>query len=219
MYKYKKQYRYKGYDYSRAGMYFVTICTKDRKMFFGKILGKYHDKFVEDAIVKLSKAGQIVKKCWLEIPHHFPFVRLDEFIIMPNHIHGIVIIDNKNTGTQNIAFKSKNKNTGTQNIAFKSKNKNTGTQDVAFLREYKNKFGPQLGNLSSIIRGFKIGVTKYANKNNIEFAWQSRFHDRIIRNEMELLNIRNYIINNPFKWMLDRNNIDELKEIDKILNN
>lgn len=85
-----------------------------------------------------------------------------------------------------------------------------GTQNLAFLPEYQNKFGPQSKNLSSIIRGFKIGVTKYVNNNNLEFAWQSRFHDRIIRNENELNHIRQYIFNNPLRWELDKNNLENL---------
>lgn len=128
-YKEAKQYRYKGYDYSQSGVYFVTICTWNKEMYFGDIVG-------------------------------------------------------------------------TQNV---------GTQDFAFLRTgYRNKFGPQLKNLSSIIRGFKIGVTKYARSNNIDFAWQPRFHNRIIRNENELNHIRQYIRNNPARWESDRNEPENL---------
>ena len=146
-------------------------------MFFGEVTGIYHNKFIKDAEVKLSEIGKIVKKCWLEIPRHFLFVTLNKFIVRPNHIHGIVII------------------------------KNAETQDFAFLRMgYKNKFGPQSKNLSSIIRGFKIGVKKYATINNINFIWQPRFYDRIIRNEKELNRIIKYIDENPLKWAMDRNN-------------
>jgi len=178
-YKNKKQYRYKGYDYSQDGFYFVTICTKNREFYFGDIVNKK---------INLSEIGKITEKCWLEIPNHFPFVKLDEYIVMSNHLHGIIIIENN---TQNV---------GTQNV---------GTQNFAFLR-YENKFGPQSKNLSSIIRGFKIGVTKYAKNNNIIFGWQSRFYDRIIRNNNELNRIRQYIINNTVKWELDRNNLENL---------
>lgn len=184
-YKNKKQYRYKNYDYSRNGFYFVTICTKNKFLFFGDMV---------DSKMKLSEIGKIVEKYWLEIPAHFPFVKLDKFVVMPNYIHGIVQIDNE---LQNAAF-------------------GVGTQNLAFLRgaphqcEYQNKFGPQSKNLSSIIRGFKIGVTKFAKNNNIVFAWQSRFHDRIIRNDDELNRIRKYIIDNPARWELDRNNGNDL---------
>ena len=83
------------------------------------------------------------------------------------------------------------------------------TQNFVFLQQGQcaNKFGPQSKNLSSIIRGFKIGVTKYANSNSINFAWQPRFHDRIVRNEKELNVIRKYISDNSAKWHLDRYNL------------
>lgn len=190
-FKTKKQYRHQGYNYDEDGYYFITICTKNRELFFGKI---------NNGEIKYSLLGEAAKKCWSEIPKHFPFTKLDEFVIMPNHIHGIIIIrheDNVAVGTQNFVFRSAGDVTG-----------NGGTQDFAFLREtvYGNKFGPQSKNLGSIIRGFKIGVTKFANQNNLFFAWQSRFHDRIIRDEDELNRIRQYIVDNPFNWLRDRNN-------------
>lgn len=186
-YKYEKQYRYKGYNYAENGFYFVTICTKNREIFFGNII-----KTLDNVFVELSKIGKMVKKYWLEIPKHFPFVELDEFIIMPNHIHGIILI---------------NKNVGTQNVGTRRNAKFCVPTDV-FLREYRNEFGPQSKNLSSIIRGFKIGATKYAKNNNIIFGWQPRFHDRIIRNDEELNRIRQYIIDNPLKWEIDRNYVE-----------
>lgn len=157
-------------------------------MFFGDVVaGK----------MRLSEIGKIAEKFWLEIPGHFPFIKLNKFIIMPNHIHGIIEIDNETVGAQNFV-----------------RLQTAGTQNLAFLRdergEYRNKFGPQSKNLSSIIRGFKIGVTKYAKNNNIIFAWQARFHDRIIRNSDELNRIRQYIIDNPEQWELDRNNLENL---------
>ena len=177
--------RLTGFDYSRDGYYFVTICTKYRIECFGSIM---------DAKMGLSLLGLATDECWRAIPKHFPFVRLDEYIIMPNHVHGILEIYN-NVG-----------NVETQNVASHTP---TETQNVASLRHdkpYKNKFGPQSKNISSIIRGFKIGVTKYAHQNGIPFMWQERFYDRIIRDERALYKIRQYIIENPAKWWRDRNN-------------
>ena len=177
-YKQCKQYRHKNYDYSQNGFYFATICTRNHQMFFGDII-KSGTECCPIYKMKLSEIGKIAEQYWQEIPKHFPFVNLDESIIMPNHIHGIIEIDK------------------------------VGTQNFVFLQtQYKNKFGPQSKNLSSIIRGFKIGVTKYANSNNANFQWQSRFHDRIIRNEKELYEIRKYISDNPAKWHLDKYNLD-----------
>ncbi len=160
-----KTCRYEGYDYSREGYYFITICTKHREMFFGDVV---------DGKMRLSEIGKIAKNCCLEIPDHFPFVQLDEYVVMPNHVHGILVIE--------------------YNI-------NVETQNFASLRGYKNKFGPQSKNLSSIIRGFKIGVKKYTIMEGVNFAWQERFYDRIIRNEKELNKIRQYIIDNPEKCL------------------
>ncbi|MDO8741608.1 MAG: hypothetical protein Q7J11_00495, partial [Candidatus Roizmanbacteria bacterium] len=154
--------------------------TKDREEFFGEIVNnKMH----------LSKIGEIVQKYWLEILNHFPFIGLDEFIIMPNHVHGIVNIKNVIPHVE------------TQNFASLQQAKPIKSQ---------NKFGPQSKNLASIIRGFKIGVKKYATIHKIDFTWQSRFYDHIIRNEKSFYYIRKYIKENPINWKDDRNNSEDL---------
>lgn len=183
--KYKiKSARLAGYDYSQNGMYFVTICTKDREEFFGEIK---NDK------IKLSEIGEIADRYWREISAHFPFIVVDVYQIMPNHVHGIIEIrQNQNMQTQHY---------------------NVETQNFAFLQKeelYKNKFGPQSKNLSSVIRGFKAGVKKYATKNDIQFAWQARFYDHIIRNDESLNKIREYIEINPKIWQRDRNNVENI---------
>src|SRR3989338_4369760 len=167
---YKNKYRIRSvrrdnYDYSQNGFYFVTICTKNREIFFGNIV---------DEDMELSELGLAANKFWLEIPRHFSFIKLDELIVMPNHVHGILQINNS-VETQNLV----------------SLHQQVGG--------YKNKFGPQSKNLSSVMRGFKIGVTKFVNDNNLIFGWQSGFYDRIIRDEDELSRIRQYIIDNPLK--------------------
>ena len=182
-YKSKKQYRRKGYDYSQDGFYFVTICTKNREMFFGEI---------ENEKMKLSDVGLIANKFWLEIPKHFKFVRLDEYMIMPNHIHGIIQIDNAeiDVGTGQCPVPTNTNKKIKQNIS---------------------KFGRVIPNsLSTIIGSYKSIVKKTTNEKlpNFGFTWQSRFYDRIIRNNAELNKIRQYIINNPIRWEFDRNNID-----------
>ncbi|MBT4722779.1 transposase, partial [Candidatus Falkowbacteria bacterium] len=84
-YKYHKEYRLKGFDYSKPGLYFITICTKNRICDLGKI---------EDSIMKLSEIGEIAEKFWIEISNRFKNVELDEFILMPNHLHGILKLTN-----------------------------------------------------------------------------------------------------------------------------
>lgn len=174
--KFKNKYRIesarlKGYNYSSAGAYFITICVKNRECLFGDVVnGK----------MEYSEIGEIAKQCWLEIPKHFSFVKLDEWIVMPNHVHGILFF------TDHCDNERRDAKFCVSTINAKTKN--------------GNSFGPQSMNLASVVRGFKIGVTKYARQNlKIDDIWQPRFYDRIIRNELELNHERDYIIENPTK--------------------
>jgi len=151
----------------------VTICTHQRECLLGEIM---------DGNVELSKIGKIAQECWFEIPKHFGDVQLDEFVVMPNHVYGIIIINQRiSVGTDyNLSLRRQNR---FRNVIVKS--------------------------LSYIVAGFKSGVTRKINRSrNIShpLAWQSRFYDHIIRNEAELNRIREYIITNPLKWELDREN-------------
>jgi len=168
--------RLSDWDYSENGSYFVTICTEDRKMFFGEIF---------DYQMYLSKIGKIANKFWLEIPQHFDFVNLDEFAIMPNHLHGVVDID------RSIDFSGRDaiNRVSTGGIT-KSKN-------------------PMLGeSLGRIIRWYKGRVSYEVNKKfpQINFSWQSGFYEYIIRGEKDLDKIRDYVINNSANWVEDKNN-------------
>ena len=127
----------------------------------------------------------MAQKFWVEIPNHFPFAFLDEFVVMPNHMHGIITIQ-----------KNENVNANVETLLAKS---------LPDKNPY-SKISPKKYSLSSIIRSYKSAVTKNAKKINPQFAWQSRFHDHIIRNEKSLHNIRNYIQQNPEMWHRDRNN-------------
>ena len=192
--KYKNKYRIpsarlQNWDYGWNGAYFITICTHNREHYFGKIINNK---------MELSEIGILAEKYWYEIPQHFPFVKLGEFVVMPNHIHGIIIIDKTNNGETTVVE--------TQNFA--------SLQQRQQRQQYqpplsKNKFGPQSQNLASIIRGYKIGVTKNAKKINPMWKWQSRYYDHIIRNEKSFQNISNYIINNPLNWNGDKFNNKE----------
>jgi putative transposase len=189
--------RLKNWDYGSDAIYFVTICTANRECYFGEIAETQN--LASPYQMEYSELGKIANQCWIEIPKHFPFVVLDKFVVMPNHVHGIIIIDKpmKKYGDGNV---------GVINHAIGGAI--VETQNFASLPYPQpvthNKFGPQSKNLASIIRGFKIGVTKYARTNNIKFAWQSRFHDHIIRNDESFQRISNYIMNNPSKWADDK---------------
>lgn len=166
--------RLKGWDYCSLGAYFITICTHNLQSFFGEI---------NNEELFLSKIGEIAKRSWLEIPNHFPFITLDSFVVMPNHIHGILIL-----------------------------NKIDVPNDVRVMIEEipteKNKqmsnISPKSGSVSTIIRSYKSVVTKNARKIDTSFTWQSRFYDHIIRSNKSFGNIQNYIEKNPINWDKDK---------------
>jgi hypothetical protein len=198
------------WDYSTDGIYFITICTAGDVHYFGQIV---------NAVMGLSELGWVAHNCWMEIPTHFPFVKLDVFVVMPNHIHGIVIVE-KN-GTPNFIGRD-NADCSEMNVAemqnfgldiTKGNEMNeVETQNFASLQvplptrrlKVNNTFGPQTKNLGSIIRGYKIGVKKYATFHGIEFSWQPRYYDRIIRNQEEYERVTHYIKNNVVQWEKDR---------------
>ncbi len=170
------------HDY-KDGSYFITVCTKNRKFYFGQIMNRE---------MVYSDLGRSAIDCLEQIPSHFPHVEIPVFVVMPNHIHAIIIINAlapTAVETQNLAFA--HSVVETQNFASLQRNGS------------KQKFGPQSKNLASVVRGFKIGVTKYANNHDISFAWQPRFHDHIIRNQHEMNHIANYIDTNVIRWKED----------------
>jgi REP element-mobilizing transposase RayT len=197
--------RLQTWDYASEAMYFVTICTWKKESFFGKII-ETPAQVVQLPLVEtrciaslrpdvptnemqLTEIGKIAHSEWLRTIELRPDMNLElgEFIIMPNHMHGIIIIgENK----------------------YNRFNPDRGLGKDAVHREYKklpdNKFAPQAKNLSSIIRGYKSAVTTYARIHSLEHAWQSRFHDHIIRSHAEYEKISNYIINNPSNWKTDK---------------
>ena len=204
MAKFQHQYRIssarlQNWDYGWNAPYFVTICTANRTWYFGCI---------QNDEMQFSETGKMAHTCWQEIPEHFPFVKLDVHVVMPNHVHGIIIIDKPDDGR---GVRDNAVDAGgiveTQNFAsLPPPSPSPPPQSPPPSSFPKNKFGPQSQNLASIIRGYKTGVTKFAGNNNIEFAWQPRFHDHIIRNDASYMRIRNYIINNPKKWDTDKFN-------------
>ena len=183
------------HDYS-GGAYFITICTAGRMHYFGEIA---------DGEIKFTEIGQYADKCLQEIPKHFPHVEVPLYVVMPNHIHAIIII-NEIVETQNLASRNgqteiPNGSNETQNFA-SLQSQNQPQNNTAHI----NRFGPQSKNLASVIRGFKIGVTKYARQRGIAFAWQPRFYDHVIRNHHEINRIAEYIGNNVTRWDLDELN-------------
>ncbi len=179
--KYKDKYRIastrlQNWNYGWNATYFLTICTKNRECNFGKII---------DHEMQLSEIGRLANKYWTEIPKHFPFVKLDTFMFMPNHVHGIIIIDKPNKGR---IVETPNLGVSTDNFV-----KNGGKNDKW-----------ESGNLGVIINQYKRICTINARKINSDFAWQSRYYDHIIRNESSFHRIKNYIMENPKNWNKDK---------------
>jgi REP element-mobilizing transposase RayT len=194
--------RLQSWDYGANGAYFITICTQKREHFFGEIANNE---------MQLNELGQLAEKYWIEIPNHFPFIELGNFVVMPNHTHGILIIDNNpndNMANGNMA----NGNMANDNVA----NDNVETRLIASLPPTEipptNKTGGFAGNknpmfhqnISRIIRWYKGRCSFEFRKIHADFAWQSRFHDHIIRNLESFETIQNYIANNPMNWGKDK---------------
>ena len=179
----RRSIRLKGYDYSRPGTYYVTICVHDRECLFGDIM---------DGEMHLNAYGKIVQTEWLKSSEIRNEIELDAYQIMPNHFHGIVIIRN---GTMN-------DDRGDRPIAPAWTNATPSSSIVpAFKMRTKS--------LSSLMAGFQSPVTSKINQlrgTPKQDVWQRNYFDRIIRNDKELNRIRKYIIENPMKWDLDKEN-------------
>jgi putative transposase len=189
---YKNKYRIesarlKNWDYSTEGCYFVTICTQGRNHYFGGI---------DNGAMMLSEIGKITEQFWREIPNHFPFVHLDEWVIMPNHVHGIIGIDKTMTTQPMESVETPNLGVSTMTAGFIVQTPNLGVST-----DWKP------GNIGVIINQYKRICTIQSRKTNPKFAWQPRFHDHIIRNNDELIRIREYIRNNPTNWDEDDLNL------------
>ena len=195
----RQSFRLQGYDYRNEGMYFVTICTKDRLPFFGKIV---------DNQMVLSDIGQIVYDNWYKIPQFSPHIVLDEFVVMPNHIHGILAIVQSVASLQCKDGTHCNDATNAAKNQFMSDISPKSGSISRVLNSYKGACSKQIKSVASLQCNDATGQCNDATKQCNDatgFAWQSKFHDRIIRNEEELYRIQHYIINNPKNWKNDEN--------------
>ena len=167
----RKSLRLSDYDYALPGAYFVTICTAERKNLLG---------FIEDDLMRKNTAGQIIQKMWEKIPIQYPDTKLDAFVIMPNHIHGIIIVGAQFIAPSFTSLSGKEPDAGVMNHA------------------------PTLG---SIIRSFKAKSARMIRQDFFpRFAWQRNYYEHVIRDDTSLNRIREYIGTNPLRWELDREN-------------
>ena len=164
----RRSVRMGGYDYSSCGAYFVTVCTDRRMNIFGSI---------KDGKMVLNEAGKIAEENWLEIPQHFPLVSLYEHVVMPNHFHGVLFIED------------------CRGTACRAHVRSFGKPDSSSLstvvRSYKSSVTKRINELCQML---DVPV------------WQRGFYEHIIRNDNEMYEIQMYIQNNPMQWELDEEN-------------
>ncbi len=169
---YKKRYRIdsiriKKYDYSNPGWYFITICSSKKQPWFG---------WCKNERVCLSKVGEKAYQFWQKIPEHNKNVDIGEFIVMPDHMHGIIRIKDRHKSRRDAPWRVC-----------------TGVQ------------GMVKGSLSVVVNQYKGSVKRWCNQNGFDnFKWQSNYYESIIRSEKHLFNVRRYIKNNPKKWFEKR---------------
>jgi putative transposase len=186
----RQSIRLKGYDYSQPGAYFVTICAWNKECLFGEIV---------DGEIILNKYGEIVMKCWEAIPSHFVNVECDEFVVMPNHIHGVIFINNCR-GEVSSPF--------SEVVAPNSKTK------TAPIHGRETSEGGETPPLRKITLGQIAAYFKYQSAKQINQirntsgtpVWQRNYYEHIIRDDRELQAIREYIRYNPLKWNEDEEN-------------
>ncbi|BBD64203.1 hypothetical protein NIES4072_21350 [Nostoc commune NIES-4072] len=199
--KYKGKYRIDStrlpaWSYASNAGYFVTICTDGKKCFFGEVV---------QGEMQLSQIGEIAQKVWYEIPNHFSNCQIDSFCVMPNHIHGILIINQiREEGVMNQIQEEDAMNQireeGVMNqIQEEDAMNRVSTRGDDQRGGVTGLFNPMLSknSLSKIVRWYKGRCTFEINQIYEGFRWQGRFHDNIIRDEFALDKIRQYIINNP----------------------
>jgi REP element-mobilizing transposase RayT len=228
----RKSIRLPGYDYSREGAYFITICTADREWLFGKI---------ENGEMHLNEFGKIVWKIWDETPSHFPHISMGEFVVMPNHVHGIIFInepaascvgarddvgarhavplhvanetmDGSNAMAEHVANETMDgSNAVPKHVANEPVDESqpmpVGARHAVPLRQTEQFGKPTVGTIPTIVRSFKSAVTKMINEQRSPIhtpIWQRNYWEHIIRNENSFKMISTYIINNPIKWETDK---------------
>ena len=189
--------RLKNWNYASDGWYFITICTKGRENIFG---------IIEHGTMILNQYGRIAEQCWFDLPNHYFNLILDAFVIMPNHLHGIMIIDN--TRETVLSVNGVGVETGLKPVSTDTQ-PNMNTQPQSDTQPNMNKQPKSSTNqhgLFEFVRALKTFSSRRMNElDNTagKSRWQLRFHDHIIRDKEELHRIQQYIFNNPSTWEKD----------------
>jgi len=184
----RQSIRLKGYDYSQSGLYFITICCYQRECLFGNIINSQ---------IILNNFGQLIKEEWLKSAEIRKEIEFDDFVIMPNHFHGIVIINqeiNSDFMKNDVDFQDNNVGAN-------------GRSPLQQIQSSRPKISMKPKSISSLIAGFKSATTKKINiiRNTPQNpVWQRNYYDHIIRNDESLARIREYVQNNPLSWENDQ---------------
>jgi putative transposase len=178
----RRSVRLRGFDYSRIGMYFLTICAFHRRSIFGELRGN---------IAVISPLGEIVKACWIEIPQHFPNVKVEAYVVMPNHVHGILTIHSKPLDA------------------------NPQDKTAAAVESFGK---PTPNSIPTIVRSFKSAASKRARQSGLsggESIWQRGYYEHVLRNTREYVEATNYILLNPARWTFDEDNEERKAIVDE----
>lgn len=186
--------RLPAWNYANNGVYFLTICTKGKECFFGEVV---------QGEMQLSQVGELARRLWGEIPHQFSNCDIDVFCVMPNHIHGILILNQAQMELVNSEGGVMNSDDGKENAMNIQED---AIHRVSTRGGVTGLFNPMLSknSVSKIVRWYKGRCTFEINRIYEGFGWQERFYDEIIRNQFALDKIRQYIIDNPINWERDR---------------
>ncbi len=196
----RKHLRLPEYDYAQEGVYFVTVCTKGKVCLFGNVV---------DGKMVLNDAGEMIKSVWDAIPEHYPGIETDEFVVMPNHFHGIIVIADSSVGATPRGCPNIMAPHDEQRQRLRQAPEDGQAQGPAPTRNHDHGLS-----LPDVVHRFKSmttnayiqGVRKNGWAPFNGKLWQRNYFERVIRNERELHEIREYIEKNPLRWTLDREN-------------
>jgi putative transposase len=176
----RRSIRLKGYDYTQPGAYYVTLCTKRKQCLFGDVV---------KGEMRLNSLGHIAFTCWQAIPNHFPHVELDAFVIIPNHLHGILVITD---------------------TLVRARHCRAPTIELCDISTTEQFGRPVRGSIPTVIRTYKAAVTirinRICNTKGTSLIWQRDLYEHINRDEESLHTIRQYIVENPWRWTDDPEN-------------
>ena len=186
--------RAKWHDYN-GGMYFVTVCTQNREHFFGEI---------QNGVMRLSEIGKYANEQFQNVKNHYPYAEIPLWVLMPNHLHAIMVINRKL-----IPYDRRSVETGRAPSLQRTVCPTVETRRAASLQGKcrtisLREIEQAKGWLSVVVGGLKSSITKFAHQHNLPFAWQTRFHDHIIRGNEDMNKIADYIENNVARWEYDK---------------